>query len=152
MTAPALRSVLHPVIITGDMPNALAFYRDLLGFRLKSEMVHDPAALARLGGPREAEASAVILDAPDGSEIEIACFTSPRGAARSAAGWPDAGIRSITFIVEGLTDMLDRMAKAGYAPAGDVVPFSVEGDAVRVAYVNGPDGVVLTLLERERRV
>jgi catechol 2,3-dioxygenase-like lactoylglutathione lyase family enzyme len=140
--------VLHPVIITGDMPAALAFYRDLLGFRVTGEMVHDADALARLGGPVGAEASAVVLTAPDGSEIEIACFTAPRGQPRTEAGWPDAGIRSITFVVDGLDAMLASMARAGCPRAGDVVPFVVDGVTVRVAYVHGPDGVVLTLLQR----
>ena len=149
MRPPGLISVLHPVIITGDMANALAFYRDLLGFRVKQEMTHDPAVLARLGGPAGSEATAVILDAPDGTEIEIACFTRPSGLRRSGAGWADAGIRSITFVVEGIGEMLGRLGHAGYLCAGEVLSLTVEGQTVRVAYVEGPDGVVLTLLERE---
>jgi len=144
---PALRGVLHPVVITPDLPRALAFYRDLLGFRVHAEMTHDPVALARLGGPRDARASAVILRAPDGSEIEIASFAAPRGKPRSDSGWPDAGIRSITFVVDGLDALLVRLAAAGHPALGETVPFDVDGGPVRVAYARGPDGVVLTLLE-----
>ena len=143
--------LLHPVVVTGDMPRTLAFYRDLLGLKIASEMVHDPAALERLGGPPGAQATAAVLTAPDGSELEIACFTVPKGRPRSDAGWPDAGIRSITFVVDHIAEMLDRLAAAGYAVAGEVVPFEVDGRPVRVAYVHGPDGVVLTLLERGQR-
>jgi catechol 2,3-dioxygenase-like lactoylglutathione lyase family enzyme len=149
MTGPRLLSVLHPVIITRDMPNALAFYGDLLGFRVKQETTHDPGVLSRLGGPADAEATAVILDAPDGTEIEIACFRRPAGLRRSEAGWADAGIRSITFVVEGLGEMVGRLGQAGYRCTGEVLSLTVEGEPVRVAYVGGPDGVVLTLLERE---
>jgi catechol 2,3-dioxygenase-like lactoylglutathione lyase family enzyme len=146
-----LLGVLHPVFITGELGGALAFYRDLLGFTVTGEMAHDPVAIARLGGPVGAEASAVILNAPDGSEIEIACFTAPRGKARSEDRWQDAGIRSVTFVVEALDTMLDRLAEAGFTRAGDVVTFPIEGGAVRVVYVNGPDGVIVTLLERGGR-
>ena len=73
----SLRSVLHPVAITRDLPAALHFYRDLLGLVPHDEMIHDAETLARLGGPADAAASAVILRAPDGSEFEIACFTRP---------------------------------------------------------------------------
>lgn len=148
MSGGTIRAVLHPVVITGDMPAALLFYRDLLGLTVKSRMVHDGDKLARLGGPRQAVASAVVLAAPDGSEIEIACFEEPRGRPRADAGWPDAGIRSITFVVDDLEKLLARLAAGGHRPAGEVVPFMVDGDQVRVAYVDGPDGVVLTLLER----
>ncbi len=148
MTVPRVRAVLHPVIITGDMARALAFYRDLLGLTVKSEMVHDGASLARLGGPPDAMASAVVLAALDGSEIEIACFEAPRGRTRADGRWQDAGIRSITFVIDDVQGLLGRISAAGYQPAGEVVPFQVERDEVLVVYVEGPDGVVLTLLER----
>jgi hypothetical protein len=44
--------------------------------------------------------------------------------------------------------MIARLAEAGYQAVGEVVPFVVEGASVRVAYIDGPDGVVLTLFER----
>ena len=143
-----LRSVLHPVVITGDLPRALVFYRDLLGLTVEDEIIHDPALLARLGGPAGADARAVILKAPDGSELEIASFATPAGRPRTDAGWPDAGIRSITFIIDDIAAMLRRMATSGYERAGEVVPFEVDGAAVLVAYVHGPDGVILTLMQR----
>lgn len=145
-----LRGLLHPVVITGDLPRALAFYRDLLGFTVHQEMAHDPVSLARLGGPPAADARAVILRAPDGSELEIASFAVPAGHPRTDADWPDAGIRSITFVVDDIAAMLRRMAAAGYDRVGDVVPFEVDDAPVLVAYVHGPDGVVLTLLQRGR--
>jgi catechol 2,3-dioxygenase-like lactoylglutathione lyase family enzyme len=148
MSGYQVRAVLHPVVITGEMKGALAFYRDLLGLTVKNEMVHDAAKLAELGGPRNAVASAAVLIAADGSEIELACFDEPRGKPRTDAGWPDAGIRSITFVVDDLQGLLARLSAAGHPPAGAVVSFHIEGNAVRVAYVDGPDGVVLTFLER----
>jgi catechol 2,3-dioxygenase-like lactoylglutathione lyase family enzyme len=153
VSAPAsgseLRGVLHPVVVTGDMARTLAFYRDVIGFRVRAEMTHDPDKLARLGGPPHARATAVVLTAPDCSELEIACFTAPRGRARSDAAWADAGIRSLTLVVVDLVSMLNRMRRAGYPPVGEVVSFEVDGRSVRVVYVHGPDGVVLTFLERE---
>jgi catechol 2,3-dioxygenase-like lactoylglutathione lyase family enzyme len=149
VSASGVRGIVHAVIIAADMDRALVFYRDLLGLRVTGEMVHDGGKLARLGGPRGAEASAAILAAPDGSEIEIACFTAPRGRGRSDAAWPDAGIRSITFAVDDLPGLLDRLAGAGYLAAGEIVSFDTDDGPVRVAYVHGPDGVVLTFMERD---
>jgi hypothetical protein len=40
------------------------------------------------------------------------------------------------------------MAAAGHRVVGEVVAFQLDGAPVRVAYVHGPDGVILTLLER----
>jgi catechol 2,3-dioxygenase-like lactoylglutathione lyase family enzyme len=141
--------VLHPVVITRDMEGALGFYRDLLGLRVRDRVKHDPAMLSRLGGPADAEASAAVLEAPDGTEIEVACFARPEGKRRTDAGWADAGIRSVTFVVDDLDAMAARLAAGGYPTLGEVLSVTWEGTMVKVAYVAGPDGVVLTLLERE---
>lgn len=149
MSAARTLGVLHPVIVTRDMEGALLFYRDLLGLRVRSRVTHDPAMLARLGGPEGADASAAMLEAPDGTEIEVACFVRPQGKPRTDVGWADAGIRSVTFVVDDLDAMTLRLTAAGYPTAGEVVAVRWEGMMVKVAYVAGPDGVVLTLLERE---
>jgi catechol 2,3-dioxygenase-like lactoylglutathione lyase family enzyme len=93
----------------------------------------------------------VILHAPNGSELEIACFTEPQGETVSRSGWADAGIRSITFKVTDIRAMLRRLDDAGYVLVNEVVEFTVEGRSVEVAYVRGPDGVILTLLDESRR-
>lgn len=147
MSDAGLIGILHPVAITRDLEGALRFYRDLLGFVPRPITTHDPAKIARLGGPPDTEARAVILHAPDGSELEIACFTHPPGASRSVAGWADAGIRSITFKVADIDAMVRRLSENGHPPVNEIVDFVVEGDAVRVAYVQGPDGVILTLIQ-----
>lgn len=147
MSGTGLIGILHPVIITRDFEGALRFYRDLLGFVPRPVTTHDPDKIAKLGGPAAAEAEAVILHAPDGSELEIACFTRPGGADTSSAGWTDAGIRSITFRVHDIDAVVRRLGDAGFPLVNEIVDFVVEGAPVRVAYVNGPDGVIQTLIQ-----
>ncbi len=147
MSKKLLIGILHPVIITRDFARARHFYEDLLGFVPRPVTTHNAEQIGRLGGPRDIAARAVILHAPDGSELEIACFTEPTGEVESHAGWADAGIRSITFKVTDMQAMLGRLAAAGYGIVNEVVEFVVEGNAVQVAYVHGPDGVILTLLQ-----
>jgi catechol 2,3-dioxygenase-like lactoylglutathione lyase family enzyme len=142
-----LRGIVHPVIITRDMDRALAYYRDLLGFVPRPMTTHNPALITRLGGPPLAAAKAVILHAPDGSELEIAAFAEPDGEIESHASWADAGIRSITFRVTDIAAMIERLTAAGYPLVNEIVEFVVEGTPVLVAYVPAPDGVIMTLLQ-----
>jgi catechol 2,3-dioxygenase-like lactoylglutathione lyase family enzyme len=146
-----LIGIIHPVVITRDLPRALHYYVDLLGLKADAVTTHDPEKIAALGGPTRAAAQAVILHAPDGSELEIACFTSPEGDAESRAGWPDAGIRSITFRVADIERTAARLDTAGYRTVNEIVDFGVQDRQLRVAYVHAPDGVILTLLEESGR-
>jgi catechol 2,3-dioxygenase-like lactoylglutathione lyase family enzyme len=147
MSATRLIGIVHPVVITRDLARARHFYEDLLGFAPQPVTTHDPRKIERMGGPANAVAQAVILHAPDGSELEIACFTEPDGQAIASAGWADAGIRSITFKITDMDAMLARLADAGYPIVNEVVEFVIDSGTVAVAYVHGPDGVILTLLQ-----
>jgi catechol 2,3-dioxygenase-like lactoylglutathione lyase family enzyme len=147
MSDKLLIGILHPVVITRGFARARHFFEDLLGFVPRQVTTHNREQIGRLGGPRDIVAQAVILHAPDGSELEIACFARPDGEAESRAGWADAGIRSITFKVTSITAMLDRLSAAGYGLVNEVVECLVEGEPVQVAYLRGPDGVILTLLQ-----
>jgi catechol 2,3-dioxygenase-like lactoylglutathione lyase family enzyme len=150
VTETHLVGIAHPVVVTRDLNRALHFYCDLLGFVARPVTTHDPARIARLGGPPDTVAQGVILHAPDGSELEIASFARPQGETVSRSGWADAGIRSITFKVTDIRAMLRRLDDAGYPPVNQIVEFTVEGQAVEVAYVQGPDGVILTLLQERQ--
>lgn len=147
MSETPLLGIVHPVIITRDMERAMNYYCDVLGFVPRPITTHDPLKIGRMGGPADMEGRAVILHAPDGSELEIACFTKPDGLAETTAGWQDAGIRSITFKVSDMVAMLRRLSEAGHGIIGEVVTFEIETGAVQVAYVEAPDGVVMTLLQ-----
>jgi catechol 2,3-dioxygenase-like lactoylglutathione lyase family enzyme len=147
MNPMAASSVLHAVLVTGDFERTVAFYRDLLGLSAGPVRHHEADRLHRLGGPPAAIARAVILKAPDGTEIEIACFERPRGSARTDSGWQDAGIRSVTFVVPDIRRLVAKLKDSGYRPLGEVTPFIEEGRPVLVAYVDGPDGVIVTLLQ-----
>ena len=147
MSDTPLLGIVHPVIITRDLERAMSYYCDVLGFVPRPITTHDPLKIARMGGPADMAGRAVILHAPDGSELEIACFTKPDGLAETTAGWQDAGIRSITFRVSDMAAMLQRLSEAGYGIIREVVTFEIETGAVQVAYVEAPDGVVMSLLQ-----
>jgi catechol 2,3-dioxygenase-like lactoylglutathione lyase family enzyme len=145
---PAVRRVVHPVITTADLDAALRFYRDLLGLEVLVDVVHDPEPLGRLSGYDRPDARAVVLAAPDGTEIELVEFRRPRGRARNQRSWPDAGINSVTFAVAGLDELLARATAAGHRLLGEVVTYALgAGQPVRVVYCVGPDEVVLTFIE-----
>ena len=147
MSGSGLVGILHAVVITGDLERTLHFYVGLLGLVPGPIRDHEPDRLARLGGPANAIARAVILKAPDGSEIEIACFERPRGTPITQAAWQDAGIRSVTFVVVDIRTMATRLELAGYSLSGEITLFIEDWRPVLVAYVHGQDGVVVTLLQ-----
>lgn len=148
MSEARVKGVIHAVIVVSEMENALHFYRDLLGLVVRVDIMHDPGPLSRLSALPEPDVRAVILDCPDGSELELAEFRHPRGRDKLDREWPDVGINSVTLQVEHLDDLLDRLASEGFDTLGEVVSYAMEEDGeMRVVYCRAPDDVILTLAE-----
>ena len=89
----------------------------------------------------------VMLKTPDGgTAVELSSFVRPD----PEPGTPDAmanqlGLRSLAFQVDDVQAQVDRMAADGYGLVGGVGEY--EG-AWRMAYVRGPEGIIVALAER----
>jgi catechol 2,3-dioxygenase-like lactoylglutathione lyase family enzyme len=89
----------------------------------------------------------VMLKTPGGSTaVELSSFVRPD----PEPGTPDAmanvlGLRSLSFEVDDLQTRLDRLAEQGYGLVGGLGEY--EG-IWRMAYVRGPEGLIVALAER----
>jgi catechol 2,3-dioxygenase-like lactoylglutathione lyase family enzyme len=87
----------------------------------------------------------VMLRSPDGIRLELARFVRPD----SVPGSPHAmanelGLRNVSFEVDDLQAAVDRAAAEGYGLVGGIGEYQ---GAVRMAYVRGPEGIVVSLFE-----
>jgi catechol 2,3-dioxygenase-like lactoylglutathione lyase family enzyme len=57
----------------------------------------------------------------------------------------ELGIRTVAFEVEDLQGAVDRLAADGYGLVGGIGEWE---DAWRMAYVRGPEGIIVALAER----
>jgi catechol 2,3-dioxygenase-like lactoylglutathione lyase family enzyme len=140
--------LFHPVVTVSNMEEAVRFYCGILGLRVTFDEVHVPAVIEQLTGYRDPDVRAVVCEAPDGTEIELAEFRRPRGSDHVSREWCDAGISMITFRVSDLGRMAKVLREAGVAFTSDpVVQVLPDGETVRAAYCYGPDGITICLAE-----
>jgi catechol 2,3-dioxygenase-like lactoylglutathione lyase family enzyme len=91
----------------------------------------------------------VMVKTPGGdTAVELSSFVRPE----PQAGTPDAmanvvGLRSLSFEVDDLQAIVDRLAAEGYGLVGGIGQY--EG-MWRMAYVRGPEGIIVALAERLR--
>ena len=89
----------------------------------------------------------VMLRPPDGGTRAGAVQLRPaRPRARFAAAMAnELGLRNVAFEVDDLQAAVDRLAEDGYGLVGGIGEYEA---LWRMAYVRGPEGIIVSLAER----
>ncbi len=141
-----IRGIHHTAISTGNLERALAFYRDLLGFRVLFEFAwpQGTAVADAITGLQQSSARAVMLHAGN-AVIELFQYETPTprpgDPQRPVA---DHGITHICLDVTDLDAEYARLTAAGmrfHCPPQDI------GMDLRTTYGRDPDGNVIELQE-----
>jgi catechol 2,3-dioxygenase-like lactoylglutathione lyase family enzyme len=141
----ALRRIAHLGIVVDDLPAAVAFFVEL-GMELEGEGSVEGEWVDRVVGVDGVRSDLAMLEAPDGSRIELSKFNSPPlapGAPEAPANTP--GLRHVAFEVDDLEDTLARLRPHGAELVGTVEDYR---DVYRLCYVRGPAGTIVELAEK----
>ncbi|HCB03626.1 MAG TPA: VOC family protein [Nocardioides sp.] len=136
----------HIGITVSDLEVATAFFVGL-GLEVEGTGSVEGEFVETVCGIPGARCEIVMLRPPDGgSRLELASFVTPD----HVPGSPDAmanelGLRNVSFEVADLHAAVDAVAADGYGLVGGVGEYQ---DSVRMAYVRGPDGIVVSLFEQ----
>lgn len=88
-----------------------------------------------------------MLRPPDGGcRLELSSFVTPGHQPGSPTALAtELGLRNVSFEVDDLDAVLAELAADGYGLVGGVGDYQ---GSVRMAYVRGPDGIVVSLFEQ----
>jgi glyoxylase I family protein len=156
---PMIQSVLTTALTVSDLERSLAFYCDLLGFRVAAEL---PPASERerwdryheqVCGIPGAQINVVYLEAPDRkTHLELIEYVKPKLPARVGAGVHEPGTAIVAFGLSGSGRLADRLRQAGAEVVSDPVPYETDdGVSTKTTYLYDPDGNVLCLFETVTR-
>jgi catechol 2,3-dioxygenase-like lactoylglutathione lyase family enzyme len=138
----------HVGVVVEDLAAAIAFFV-ALGLEREGEAAVEGAWVDQLLGLDDVRADLAVMRTPDGhGRVELSTFRSPvatSSAPRAPMNTP--GIPRLTFAVDAVGDVLDRLRPHGAELVGEVAQY---GDIYRYCYVRGPDGIVIGLVEELR--
>jgi catechol 2,3-dioxygenase-like lactoylglutathione lyase family enzyme len=142
----AVRRFDHVGITVADLDRATAFFV-ALGLEAEGRMLMEGEFVDTVIGIPSSRSEIVTLRTPDGGTgVELSSFIQPK----HEQGSPDAmsnelGLRNICFEVDDLQAVVDRLAADGYGLVGGIGQYE---DMWRMAYVRGPEGIIVALAER----
>jgi len=143
----SVRRIDHVGITVADLEAATDFF---VGLGLVADgppMSIEGEFLDTVIGMSGAATRIVMLRVPgDGTTLELSSFTRPDHIGGTQAPMAnELGIRNVAFEVDDLDAVLDRLADAGYGLVGGVGQYE---QAWRMAYVRGPEGIIVSLAQR----
>jgi catechol 2,3-dioxygenase-like lactoylglutathione lyase family enzyme len=141
-----IRRFDHVGITVRDLDRVTAFFAGL-GFEIEGRTVLEGEFLDTVVGIPDSRTEVVMLRPPDGGTgLELSRFIRPDHVPGSPDPMPnELGLRNVTFEVDDLQAILDRLAADGYRPVGGVGQY--EG-IWRMASVRGPEGFIVNLAQR----
>ena len=135
----------HIGITVADLDSAVAFFVGL-GLELEGTGSVEGEFVETVCGIPGARCEIAMLKPPDGgSKLELASFTTPDhvpGSPNAMAN--EIGLRNVSFEVADLDAALEAVAADGYGLVAGVGEYE---NSVRMAYVRGPEGIVVSLFQ-----
>lgn len=141
-----IRSFDHVGITVADLDRATAFFVGL-GLEIEGRTPMEGEFVDTVTGIPGSRSEIVMLRPPDGGTgLELSTFSHPE----LQPGSPDAmsteiGLRNVAFVVEDIGAEVDRLAAEGYGLVGGIGQYE---QMWRMAYVRGPEGIIVALAQR----
>jgi catechol 2,3-dioxygenase-like lactoylglutathione lyase family enzyme len=142
-----IRRMDNVLIVVDDLEAAKAFFVEL-GMELEGETTVEGPSVDRLIGLDNVCATLALMRTPDGhGRIELDKFHTPAAIRTGSKNVPvnALGIRRIMFAVDDIDDLVARLLAHGAELVGDVVQYE---DLYRLAYIRGPEGIIVGLSEQ----
>ena len=141
-----IRRFDHVGITVADLDTVADFFVGL-GLEVEGRTYVEGEFIDTVCGIPGSRSEVVMLRPPGGGvAIELGRFVRPDSVPGSPAAMAnELGIRNVCFEVEDLPGIVDRLAADGYGLVGGV---GRHEDAWLMAYVRGPEGIVVALAEQ----
>jgi len=142
MTIKRMDNVL---IVVDDLEAVKAFFVEL-GLTLEGETTVEGPMVGKLIGLADVRATLAMLRTPDGQGIELDKFHTPDAVRFGPVDAPvnSLGYRRVMFAVDDIDAVVAHMRTRGAEIIGEMQ----YGDTYRLAYIRGPEGIIVGLAEQ----
>jgi catechol 2,3-dioxygenase-like lactoylglutathione lyase family enzyme len=136
----------HVGVTVADLDAAIDFFVGL-GLELEGRMHMEGQFVDDVTGIPDSRSEIAMLKAPDGGAgLELSTFHHPAHQPGSPAAMStELGLRNVAFQVDDLQAIVDRLKADGYGLVGTIGRYE---DMWLMAYVRGPEGIIVALAQR----
>jgi catechol 2,3-dioxygenase-like lactoylglutathione lyase family enzyme len=143
----AVQRMDNVLIVVDDLEAVVTFFVEL-GLELEGKGPLEWRGAERVIGLEDVRQDVAMLRVPGGhGRVELAKFHRPRAVRAEPRDAPanTLGIRRVMFAVDDIHDVVTRLRAHGAELVGEIVRYE---DIYLLAYVRGPEGIVVGLAEQ----
>lgn len=135
----------HIGIVTKNLEESLKFYRDLLGFKIKSEDKEDTKFIDKILGLKESSMKTIKLSDASGGIIELLQYDNPQGKTTDRE-INDFGISHFALTVQNLDDIYNKLKNNNIEFIS--TPTLSPDNKAKVCFCYDPNGAFIELVEK----
>jgi len=141
----AIKRMDNVLIVVDDLEAVKSFFLEL-GLKLEGESTVEGPLVGNLIGLKDVRATLAMMRTPDGQGIELDKFHTPDAIRFGPVDAPvnTLGFRRVMFAVDDISGVVARMCAHGAELIGEMQ----YGNAYRLAYIRGPEGIIVALAEQ----
>jgi catechol 2,3-dioxygenase-like lactoylglutathione lyase family enzyme len=141
-----IRRFDHVGVTVADLDTATAFFVGL-GLEVEGRTFMEGEFVDTVIGIQGSRSHIVMLRPSEGGAgLELSSFVRPEHEPGSPTAMANAlGLRNVSFEVDDLQATVDQLAADGYGLVGGIGQYE---NIWRMAYVRGPEGIIVSLAER----
>jgi len=141
----AVKRMDNILIVVDDLEAVKAFFVEL-GLELEGQTTVEGPSVGSLIGLGDVRATLAMLRTPDGQGIELDKFHTPDAVRFGPVNAPvnTLGLRRIMFGVDDIDAVVTRMQAHG----AEIIGQMQYGESYRLAYIRGPEGIIVGLAEQ----
>jgi catechol 2,3-dioxygenase-like lactoylglutathione lyase family enzyme len=141
-----IRSFDHIGITVADIDRVARFFLGL-GFEVEGRTFIEGEFVDTVIGIPDSRSEIMTLVPPGGgTKLELSQFVRPPHEPGSPGAMStELGLRNICFVVDDLHAEVERLAREGYGLVGGIGQYE---QMWRMAYVRGPEGIIVALAQR----
>ena len=140
-----IRAIRHTGLVVHNLERALHFWCDVLGFKVVKQMEEAGSHIDAMMGLQDVQVATAKLAAPDGNLIELLHFRSHQDSPRWSGTAYSTGFTHIALTVSDLDQLIEKLILEDVTFPGP--PQCSPDGSVKVIYAQGPEGVLLELVE-----
>ena len=134
-------------VVVHDLDAAIAFFT-ALGMELEGRAPIEGAWAGSVVGLDGMRSEIAMMRVPDGpGRLELSTYHSPDAVDVGLGSAPSntLGLHRVMFAVDDIDDTVERLGTLGATLVGEIVRY---GDAYRLCYLRGPEGIIVALAEQ----